>query len=110
EAFLGACAAGVDAAQVVVDEIVLAGEVLVERALGHVGPLGDPFDAGRVDAVAVEKLGRSTLDSFACSGWTRLRCGIVHMLNCTPISLHLVKAKLCLPYQVNRSVSRKELS
>jgi len=98
EAPLGRRAAsGVDAAKVVVDEVVLAGEVLVEGALGHVGLSSDELDAGRVDSVAVEEPGRGTLDALTRSPpseWTRLRCGIVHTPNSTLIGLHLVKVTL----------------
>src|SRR5262249_19097248 len=37
------------------DQIVLAGEVIVERALGHAGRLGDSVNPNRSDALAVEQ-------------------------------------------------------
>ena len=37
------------------DQVVLAGEVIVERALGHAGRLGDSVNPNGPDALAVEQ-------------------------------------------------------
>ena len=59
---LGSIRVGGICRQVGGDDLVLAGEVLVERPLGHVGrrtQLGDP---GRVDPAPVEELARRLQD------------------------------------------------
>ena len=47
---------GIEPAQVLGDEFVLAGEVLVERALGHLGRRAELVHAGAVDALVAEQL------------------------------------------------------
>ena len=47
---------GIESAQVLGDQLVLAGEVLVERALGHLGHRAELVHAGAVDALIAEQL------------------------------------------------------
>ena len=47
---------GIESAQVFGDEFVLAGEVLVGRALGHLGHRTELVHAGAVDALIAEQL------------------------------------------------------
>jgi hypothetical protein len=47
---------GIESAQVFGDEFVLAGEVLVGRALGHLGHGAELVHAGAVDALIAEQL------------------------------------------------------
>ena len=47
---------GIESAKAFGDELVLAGEVLVERALRHFGHSADLVDAGVVDALIAEEL------------------------------------------------------
>jgi hypothetical protein len=46
---------GIESAQVLRDEFVLAGEVLVGRALGHLGHGAELVHAGAVDALIAEQ-------------------------------------------------------
>jgi UDP-N-acetylglucosamine 2-epimerase (non-hydrolysing) len=48
--------AGVACLQVGADQLVLAAEGVVQRGLGHAGPLDDAVDADRVHALVVEQL------------------------------------------------------
>ncbi|GIM76431.1 hypothetical protein Aco04nite_50390 [Winogradskya consettensis] len=50
------------------DQLVLGAEVLVERALGDVGRLGELGEPGRVDAVAVEEVGCGLEDPLPRAG------------------------------------------
>jgi hypothetical protein len=47
---------GIEPAQILGDELVLAGEVLVRRALGHLGGRAELVHAGAVDALLAEQL------------------------------------------------------
>ena len=47
---------GIESAQVFGDELVLAGEVLVGRALRHLGRRAELVHAGAVDALVAEQL------------------------------------------------------
>jgi len=47
---------GIESAQVLGDQVVLAGEVLVERALGHLGHRAELVHPGAVDALIAEQL------------------------------------------------------
>ena len=48
---------GIESPQVLGDQFVLAaGEVLIERALGHLGHRTELVDAGAVDALVAEQL------------------------------------------------------
>src|SRR5438309_762000 len=49
------------------DELVLAGEVIVERFLGDAGLLGDGVHAHRPDALAIEQARRRNDDLLACA-------------------------------------------
>ncbi len=48
------------------DQVVLATEMIVERALGDAGLFGDGIDADRTNAVAMEKPSGGLKDAFAC--------------------------------------------
>src|SRR3954447_9443915 len=56
---------GIEPAQVLGDELVLAGEVLVQRALGHLCRCAELVDAGGVDALVEEKALRRAEDALA---------------------------------------------
>lgn len=47
------------------DELVLAGEMIIERALGHAGLFGDGVDADGADALAIKQLARRFDDAPA---------------------------------------------
>ena len=56
---------GVEPAQVLGDEFVFAGEVLVGRALGHLGRRAELVHAGAVDALVAEQLLGRAKDALA---------------------------------------------
>jgi hypothetical protein len=56
---------GVEPAQVLGDDFVLAGEALVGRALGHLGRRAELVHAGAVDALFAEQLLGRTEDALA---------------------------------------------
>jgi hypothetical protein len=58
-------AAGIELAQVFGDDFALAGEVLVGRALRHLGHGAEPVHAGAVDALIAEQLLRRAEDALA---------------------------------------------
>jgi hypothetical protein len=49
------------------DQLILAGEVLVKRALGHLGHRAELVQAGAVDALIAEQLLRSAEDALSCA-------------------------------------------
>jgi hypothetical protein len=53
------------------DQIVLAAEVVIQRALGEAGFLGHRIDAHRADSLTVEQLAGGRDDALAGAG----RCG-----------------------------------
>ena len=58
---------GIESSQVLGNEFVLAGEVLVGGALGHLGHGAELVHAGAVDALIAEQLLRGTEDALACA-------------------------------------------
>jgi hypothetical protein len=58
---------GIEPAQVLGDEFVLVGEVLVGRALGYLGHGAELVHAGAVDALIAEQLLRRAEDALACA-------------------------------------------
>src|SRR6202021_159525 len=60
----------VDAAQVFLHEVILAGKVLVERAFRHVSVFGQPLHPGGVDPLAVKQGCRGGEDPLARSATT----------------------------------------
>ncbi len=48
------------------DQVILAAEMIVERALGDAGLFGDGIDADRTDTVAMKKLSGGLKNAFAC--------------------------------------------
>src|ERR1700742_1381005 len=56
---------GIELAQVLGDQLVLAGEVLVKRALGHLSRRAELVHAGAVDAVVAEQLPRGLEDALS---------------------------------------------
>jgi hypothetical protein len=55
----------VEAAEVFGDQLVLAGEVLIQRALGHPGHRAELVHAGGVDALIAEQLCGGAQDALA---------------------------------------------
>src|SRR5580658_8523647 len=62
----------VDAAQVLLHEVILAGKVLVERAFRDVGEFGKPLHPGGVDPLAVKEGCRGGEDPLARSATTAI--------------------------------------
>src|SRR6266436_1698628 len=66
------------------DQIVLAVEMIIQRALGDAGGRRHRVDAHALDALAVEQLARRSDDALTCIGFGSCHAGYVYR----PVNIH----------------------